>query len=51
MTGSMTGLRALAKKSAHADVLPQMIGITSQNPMQPDFTGMTGVAKSEKNPE
>jgi putative transposase len=51
MTDAMMSLRALAEKSADADVLREMIGFAAQRLMELEVGGLTGAAHGEKNPE
>jgi putative transposase len=51
MTDTMMSLRALAEKSADADVLREMIGFAAQRLMELEVAGLTGAAHGEKNPE
>ncbi|MET7246707.1 IS256 family transposase, partial [Methylobacterium sp. EM32] len=50
MTDAMMSLRALAEKSADADVLREMIGFAAQRLMELEVAGLTGAAHGEKNP-
>ncbi|TGD95956.1 IS256 family transposase [Methylobacterium nonmethylotrophicum] len=51
MTDAVMSLRALAEKSADADVLREMIGFAAQRLMELEVGGLTGAAHGEKNPE
>ena len=51
MTDAMMSLRALAEKSADADVLRELIGFAAQRLMELEVAGLTGAAHGEKNPE
>jgi putative transposase len=51
MTDAVMSLRALAEKSADADVLREMIGFAAQRLMELEVAGLTGAAHGEKNPE
>jgi transposase-like protein len=51
MTDAMMSLRALAEKSADADVLREMIGFAAQRLMELEVGGLTGAAHGEKTPE
>ncbi|KMO20561.1 hypothetical protein QR78_10590 [Methylobacterium indicum] len=44
-------MRALAEKSADADVLREMIGFAAQRLMELEKGGLTGAACGEKSPE
>ncbi len=50
MTDAVMSLRALAEKSADADVLREMIGFAAQRLMELEVGGLTGAAHGEKNP-
>ena len=51
MTDAVMSLRALAEKSADADVLREMIGFAAQRLMELEVGGLTGAAHGGKNPE
>jgi putative transposase len=51
MTDAVMSLRALAEKSADADVLREMIGFAAQRLMELEVGGLTGAAHGEKTPE
>ncbi|SFU53598.1 Transposase (or an inactivated derivative) [Methylobacterium sp. 174MFSha1.1] len=51
MTDAVMSLRALAEKSADADVLREMIGFAAQRLMELEVAGLTGAAHGEKTPE
>ncbi|SFF81503.1 Transposase, Mutator family [Methylobacterium sp. yr596] len=51
MTDAMMSLRALAEKSADAEVLREMIGFAAQRLMELEVAGLTGAAHGEKNPD
>ncbi|MGE7414712.1 IS256 family transposase [Methylobacterium tarhaniae] len=51
MADAVMSLRALAEKSADADVLREMIGFAAQRLMELEVGGLTGAAHGEKNPE
>jgi len=51
MTDAVMSLRALAEKSADADVLREMIGFAAQRLMELEVGGLTGAAYGEKTPE
>ncbi|KMO33202.1 transposase [Methylobacterium tarhaniae] len=51
MTDAVMSLRALAEKSADADVLREMIGFAAQRLMELEVGGLTGAAQGEKTPE
>lgn len=44
-------LRALAEKSADADMLREMIGFAAQRLLELEVAGLTGAAHGEKTPE
>ena len=51
MTDAVMSLRALAEKSADADVLREMIGFAAQRLMELEVASLTGAAHGEKSPE